>query len=228
MSCQNVTLYKYMDCRYVAECIEKHRLYLNDGSSFNDPFELMVTNSITKSMERMEGLHILSLTTGFRKKLMWSHYADSHEGVCLTVKVPKHIVYPIVYSRKRVYSDSCLDDIIMNGIRTSKRLSGKNFSSLSNNKKIAYIKDEKWKYEKECRVVFDVTDECGLIFDDDKWFMSVKISNIYLGVRFFNNKKEICKSILDACKQYNVTVKEMVMSDRKYELKVKPYDPLSK
>ena len=31
------------------------------------------------------------------------------------------------------------------------------------------------------RVVFDKTDEAGLIYHDGKWFMSVRIKNIYLG-----------------------------------------------
>ena len=49
------------------------------------------------------------------------------------------------------------------------------------NKKIAYIKDKKWLYEKEYRIVFDKDDELGLIYEDGKWFMSVKITNVYLG-----------------------------------------------
>ena len=51
----------------------------------------------------------------------------------------------------------------------------KDFSALSKNKKIAYIKDKKWLYEKEYRIVFDKDDELGLIYKDGKWFMPVKV-----------------------------------------------------
>lgn len=71
---------------------------------------------------------------------------------------------------------------------------------MNNNKKIAYIKDKKWDYKKEYRIVFDRDDEHGLILDEGNWYMSVKVTNIYLGVNFKNNKPELQKEILDACK----------------------------
>ncbi len=221
MSAQWTTLYKYVPLNRVADILDNHRLYLSDGTNFNDPFEITVTDKKKHKTRHIEGLHILSLTNSYRNKLIWSHYTESHKGVCLTVKVPNHLVYPICYSTKRIYEDSDIDTIISSSVIITKKSVDKDFSALDKNKKIAYIKDKKWLYEKEYRIVFDKDDESDLIYEDGKWFMSVKISNIYLGVNFDKNKSEIKKEITEACKRNKIIVTQMVLSDSDYSVKVK-------
>lgn len=212
MSTKWTTLYKYVSLDRVVDILDNHRLYLNDGKNFNDPFEISVTDKLKRKVRHIEGLHILSLTNSFRNKLIWSHYTDSHKGVCLTVKVPNRLVYPICYSTKRIYEDSDIDNIISSSKKVTKKSVDKDFSLLNKNKKIAYIKDKKWLYEKEYRVVFDKDDEAGLIYQDGKWFMSVKIINIYLGVNFDRNKEETKKEIIEACKRNKIKITQMVLS----------------
>lgn len=221
MSTKWTTLYKYVSLNRVADILDNHRLYLSDGTNFNDPFEIIVTDKKKHKFRYIEGLHILSLTNSYRNKLIWSHYTDSHKGVCLTVKVPKHLVYPLCYSTKRIYEDSDVDNIILSSAKIAKKSVDNDFSTLNKNKKIAYIKDKKWMYEKEYRIVFDKDDESGLIYEDGKWFMSVKITNIYLGVNFDKNKEEIRKEIMEACKRNKIKVTQMVLSDSDYSIKVK-------
>ena len=221
MATQWATLYKYVSLDRVPEILDNHRLYLSDGKNFNDPFEITVTDKKNHKIRHIEGLHILSLTNSFRNKLIWSHYTDSHKGVCLTVKVPNNLVYPICYSTKRIYEDSDIDNIISSSTRITKKSEEKDFSPLSKDKKIAYIKDKKWIYEKEYRVVFDKTDEAGLIYHDGKWFMSVRIKNIYLGANFNKNETEIKKKIIEACKRNKIKITQMVLSDTDYSVKKK-------
>ena len=221
MATQWATLYKYVSLDRVPEILDNHRLYLSDGKNFNDPFEITVTDKKNHKIRHIEGLHILSLTNSFRNKLIWSHYTDSHKGVCLTVKVPNNLVYPICYSTKRIYEDSDIDNIISSSTRITKKSVEKDFSPLSKDKKIAYIKDKKWIYEKEYRVVFDKTDEAGLIYHDGKWFMSVRIKNIYLGANFNKNETEIKKKIIEACKRNKIKITQMVLSDTDYSVKIK-------
>lgn len=221
MSTQWTTLYKYVPLDYVADILDNHRLYLSDGKNFNDPFEITVTDKKNHKIRHIEGLHILSLTNSYRNKLIWSHYTDSHKGVCITVKVPNELVYPICYSTKRIYEDSDIDNIISLSTKITKKSVEKDFSLLSKDKKIAYIKDKKWMYEKEYRVVFDKSDESGLIYRDGKWFMSVKITNIYLGANFNRNKAETQRKILEACKRNKVKITQMVLSDTDYSVKKK-------
>ncbi len=215
------TLYKYVPLEYVVSNLDKHRLYLNDGKSFNDPFEITVTNNTTGIIRKIDGLHILSLTNSFQNKLIWSHYSKSHTGVCLTVKVPEHLVYPMCYSRRRVYENSDLDYIIENSKIRCKKNIKKSFSILSRDKKIAYIKDSKWSYENEYRIVFDQNDENGLIFENGKWYMSVKITNVYLGANFAKNSLEMQNIIKDACERNNIKIAQMVLSNSDYSLKVR-------
>ena len=221
MATQWATLYKYVSLDRVPEILDNHRLYLSDGKNFNDPFEITVTDKKNHKIRHIEGLHILSLTNSFRNKLIWSHYTDSHKGVCLTVKVPNNLVYPICYSTKRIYEDSDIDNIISSSTRIAKKSVDKDFSPLSKDKKIAFIKDKKWIYEKEYRVVFDKTDEAGLIYHDGKWFMSVRIKNIYLGANFNKNETEIKKKIIEACKRNKIKITQMVLSDTDYSVKKK-------
>lgn len=221
MSTQWTTLYKYVSLERVPDILDNHRLYLSDGKNFNDPFEITVTDKKNHRIRHIEGLHILSLTNSFRNKLIWSHYTDSHKGVCITVKVPNNVVYPICYSTKRIYEDSDIDNIISSGTKITKKSVEKDFSLLSKDKKIAYIKDKKWMYEKEYRVVFDKSDEEGLIYHDGKWFMSVKITNIYLGANFDRNKIETQRKIIEACKRNKVKITQMVLSDTDYSVKKK-------
>ncbi len=221
MSTQWTTLYKYVSLDRVPDILDNHRLYLSDGKNFNDPFEITVADKINHILRHIEGLHILSLTNSFRNKPIWSHYTDSHKGVCLTVKVPNRLVYPICYSTKRIYENSDIDNIISLSTKSAKKSVDKDFSLLGENKKIAYIKDRKWLYEKEYRVVFDKADEAGLICQDGKWFMSVKITNIYLGVNFFKNTEETKKEIIEACKRNKIKITQMVLSETDYSVKIK-------
>lgn len=215
------TLYKYVKLNYVVDILDNHRLYLSDGKDFNDPFEITITNKEEGNISHIEGLHILSLTNSYRKKLMWSHYADSHKGVCLTVRVPRNLVYPVCYSTKRIYEDSNIDSIISLSQKSIKKNVNNNFLLLNKHKKIAHIKDKKWSYEKEYRVVFDKDDEDGLIFEDGKWYMSVKTKNIYLGVNFDKNDEKVKKNIIEACKRNNITIKKMTLSKKDYSINVK-------
>ena len=224
MSKQWTTLYKYVSMRRVVDILKDQRLYLSDGTDLNDPFEITVTDKATNTIEHIKGLHILSLTNSYRNKLIWSHYTDSHKGVCLTIKVPNDLVYPICYSSRRIYKnyeDSEINDIIASSKKSQKTSVEKDFTLLNKNKKIAYIKDIKWIYEKEYRIVFDEEDEPGLINEDGKWFLPVKISNIYLGVNFEKNGEKLKKDILDVCKLNKIKVAQMVLSNSNYSVKVK-------
>ena len=221
MGTQWATFYKYVSLNRVPSILDKHRLFLNDGTNFNDPFEVTITQRKSGCVEHIRGLHILSLTSSYQNKLIWSHYTDSHKGVCLTVKVPSNLAFPICYTGKRVYDDSDIDQILANvkRNRTVKKNVDKPFALLRSKKRYAYIKDQKWSYEKEYRIVFDETDECHLIYEDNNWYMPVKITNVYLGVNFCRNDAQIQQDIMAACKRNRVKITQMKLSDSDYSVR---------
>ena len=207
---------------HAAEIVKNFELKLSDGKNFNDPFELGMFNKRTREFTRKDGLHILCLTNSHLHKLMWSHYSDSHKGVCLTVEVPCELAYPVGYTGRRVYDDSNLDEILESVFsrQNAKRNLIKPYNRLPKHKRIAYIKDQKWAYEKEYRIVFDDNDP-GLIKKADEWYMSIKIKNVYLGVRFNENEEEIKNNLIESCKQQNVSIKQIKLSSNSYSLQVK-------
>lgn len=217
MAAKEITLYKYVAPQYIEDIIKNDRLYLNDGTNFNDPFETLVINKRTNKSTHINGLHILSLTNSYRNKLMWSHYADSYKGVCFTVQIPRYLVYPICYSTNRVYKNSNIDKLIHDATIKSKKNVCANYSLLSRDKKIALIKDKKWIYEKEYRLVFNKDDESNLICLKEKWYIPVKIKNIYFGINFDKNAKE---NIVQLCKKKGIKFADIVLSNMDYSLNV--------
>ena len=104
MAMKWTTLYKYVPLKHIIDILDNHRLYLSDGSGFNDPFEITVIDKISGKAQHIKGLHMLSLTNSYQNKLMWSHYADSHQGICLTVRVPKFAcISNMLFIRESIY-----------------------------------------------------------------------------------------------------------------------------
>ncbi len=210
-----VTLYKYIKSERIKEILTNDYLFMNDGQYLNDPFELIVADRKTNEIRSIKNLHILCLTNSFQNKLLWSHYAESHKGACITVKVSKKWVHPLCYSSRRIYEDSNIDTILSMGNYQGKQNIPKPPLSLNINKKIAYIKDKKWSYEKEYRVVFDESDKENVIIKDNKWFLPIKIINIYIGIRC-----ELSDEIKEICQQKNIKITRMSLSQTDYSVKI--------
>ena len=113
-----------------------------------------------------------------------------------------------------------IDQLISESKRIVKKSVDKPFDSLSYSKKVAYIKDRRWEYEKEYRIVFDEDDENGLIFEDGKWYMPIKIKNVYLGVNFEKNKPELKQAILSVCNKHKINISRMTLDEDTYSIKV--------
>ncbi len=209
------TLYKYVTADHLDEIIEKNRLLLSDGSNFNDPFELNVFQPESKNYRKINNLLILCLTTSYKNFLMWSHYADSHKGACLTLEVPRIYLRAVCDTNTQPTSKTNVTTLLKNSKIKVKKGVCKEYDTFSNDKKFAYIKSKAWKYEKEYRIVFD-KDEDGLIREGDQTYMSVKINNIYLGVRNDMNKNKL----IELCNKYNITVKQMILGNGSFNLQL--------
>lgn len=217
MSKKWTTLYKYISAEHAAEIIQSQRLRMGDGSNFNDPFELLVVDRKKNTERRIEGLRILCLTNSIKKKLMWSHYADSHKGLCLAVKVPADVVYYVCYTGDRLFADSDIEKIFSNCKNKGKENLRKSYDQLSDIHKAALIKDQKWAYEKEYRIVC-TDDQTDLIDKEGYYSFPVKIERVYLGCRFDKNDLEKIAGILKACRDHNVEIKRMRLSYDNYSL----------
>ena len=221
---ETVTLYKYVNTKYLASILKNQELYMDDGSNFNDPFELLMIDKNTNEVEQIKGLHILSLTNSYIKKLMWSHYTDNHKGVCLTVQVPKKLVYPVCYTSKRVYKDTNIYEKILKQRKGSiNQYVKSDYSDLGEDKLIAYVKDSKWTYEKEYRIVLNDDDSEYYRYDktEGKYYFKVKIKNVYMGVRFDENNNISEEELERICSEKDIKISKIIFSMDTYALKIK-------
>lgn len=212
-------LYKYLSLKDEGLCrledmIENSHIYMSDGNAFNDPFDVAISEKNGKPKKK-KGYRILCLTSSYRNRLMWAHYADSHKGVCLTIEVPDDIVYPVFYTKYRVYTNTNLDRLVQR--KNLKRRVKKNVVKeyeMDTAKKLGYVKDSTWAYENEYRVVF-YKKESNLLEPEN--FLKVKITNVYLGAFISNENK---KRIKELCKDKKIPIKMVTFLDNSYSIKI--------
>lgn len=109
-------LYKYISFPAGRKHREKRIFALQDETIWfskriilNDPFEFQIPKlefhqvKDQKFYERLlKRTAVLCLTTSPYNKQMWSHYADSHKGICIKFKVTnKSPLFPVEYVCKR-------------------------------------------------------------------------------------------------------------------------------
>ncbi len=182
------TLYKYkaFSINTIASLTNDY-LFFSDSKKFNDPFDvntslipklfddnLKVDNTLFKSF---------SLAKNNDNPLMWAHYADEHNGICIG------------------YKFDYLPSVIGKGeIEYKKILLKENntFNSLS-----AYwlTKGEDWEYEKEVRLLhFGKEEKIAYCFDKEQALnngkISVKITEIAIGLWFSKENEKTLSPII--------------------------------
>lgn len=149
-------------------------------------------------------LKICCLTTDYTNKLMWSHYADSHKGICVEYDfsdsaVNKSQPLPVYYSHERPQFDWKLAGEL------TQEAKSKGTACLM---QALLTKDEDWSYEKEWRMVISADTE-----PDD--IPAPPIKCIYIGA---SCSKENTEKIVDTAKALQIPVKKMTIDRGKYEL----------
>lgn len=219
----NNYLYKYKPInKNSLEIIINKELYFPKSVQFNDPFDgqllpsnfinevkeleyigVDVDNEITKHesfiKDRINGYGILSLSNTCRDILMWSHYSDSHKGICFGFKYNlqsylENIGWPIDhkivrYSRdhpfKEIHDDLVLgkrfnsNDCFLNVCNIAQALEEATFT----------IKHSSWSYEKEERLISQVAGPHS--------FNAEALDRVVLGMNISKRDEAIIKSLLD-------------------------------
>ena len=118
---ETILLYRYLDATAALKTIESRALKVGRVRDFNDPFEwrMGITNIIPEGeivansciegfideMQKETGVICFSETV--IDPVLWSHYADKHQGVAFEVDYisdPKNLI-KIEYTDKRVVFD---------------------------------------------------------------------------------------------------------------------------
>lgn len=147
---------------------------------------------------------ICCFSTDYKNKLMWSHYADSHKGICVEYDFSETyksdiIPLPICYSKDRLK------------VPWDKAF---NQSPEAKNDLIAYrikallTKDKMWQYEHEWRILVSAKDGVDSI-------PAPPIKCIYLGALCSEENEKKIKEIAD---KMNICLKRMTVDRGEYKL----------
>lgn len=137
--------------------------------------------------------------------LMWSHYANSHKGICLEFDIKRdgffyNNLLPVQY-RKR-YPKFELSDY-----------QDEENMMFAMHQQAICTKSILWKYEKEWRVITD--DGCGL-----KKFDKQDITRVIFGANISDNDKKRILSLLKANEYTAIKYCQCQLSEHKYSLEI--------
>lgn len=142
--------------------------------------------------------------------LMWSHYGDKHNGICVEYDFMncnaylQMLLFPVLYDIERPALTE--KQFVLN----EEGISYEEASIIELLSKSLLIKSNVWEYEKEWRVILPKT-----ILDDYDNYTAPKISKIYFGV---NVSESLINDVMNSFKTIYPNIKyiQLKMNDKEY------------
>lgn len=205
-------IYRYRSLSvYTLKEIYFEQVYFPDLNKLNDPIDSNLIEYTIKDilhncssndrvlLDNIFGLEkrIVCFTDSYDNHLMWSHYGDNHQGICIEYDYNKLLsqnkidlqLYPVIYTDN-------IQNIIKNKKCDTKILSLVNF-----------MKSTCWKYEKEWR--FMLTNK-NYDYITNEYCKKLPINSIIFGCRCFDQltpeKQMIKKMIIDLANKYGINM----------------------
>ena len=233
-------LYKYQgipDCKAKGEDylrlkrhLQNHEMSLSSPSTFNDPFDCHMAfpgasrqDLATRSRDIVDTIwRAGSLAESPCNRLMWSHYADNHRGLCIEYDFSAFdpfsagvIFAPVIYSPKRPQ----VPEKLLNDVATD-QLDRQDYRFLTST---LFTKDSVWQYESEWRIVKGVyvgTQASSLHIE----FEMPPISAVYFGAATDNScKGQVAKKELqELCSQAGIPIFSMRLDKVGYAVRPIP------
>jgi hypothetical protein len=181
-------LYKFYNAQYGIEAIKNGRIKVSTLSDLNDPFDCR-SISFTDHEQRqnykeylseyMKEKGILCFSKSWSNPVLWSHYANSHKGLCLELEAEDGFCREVNYISK----------VSLNSIPDIKKPTEGEKNILDQS---VYKKFSHWKYESETRKIVNLSDcdnDNGLQFYklNDK----LKLKKVYIGSNYEKEIKEM-------------------------------------
>ena len=148
-------------------------------------------NEIIPSLKEMRSkARISCFSTKNDSILMWSHYADSHRGVCFEFEENRDFFKKVNYSSQRTninLYDAISRVLAFDFLNEKISYKDKKFSDIMLNP--LYTKSLEWAYENEVRCVLSDNEPNTLGFNyiDGKHFLEMKITKIYVGTKAYGD-----------------------------------------
>lgn len=139
-----------------------------------------------------DGYGIVSLCQELHSIVMWSHYGNMHKGIAIEIDTkkislknslqhsefkhsPKSAPQPVIYSKSRQLNDP----------------GGYTFNHLFDS---FFLKSDEWSYEKEFRIVSELSNADEVLIDKSVWLKFTKEYEDY--IKFFDIKNRLNDKLL--------------------------------
>lgn len=199
--------------------VDKFKNFLNklkseniDFSEINEEFNTIAKIAIDKYSEEIQKIGILSLSEINNNILMWSHYAQQHNGICIEFERCEDNILsnnkntlPVRYSIKKPLIS--LSDEILGDINLKKEI----------RRSLIYTKSVDWNYEREWRVVIDEGNVPRKI--------NAPMKRIYFGYKTSDSHKKTIAKIVEG---KNIELMEMKIKDNDFGLDFTNYEKTTK
>lgn len=146
-------IYKFLNEEYGLKALKNRSLKISRICELNDPFELLAPNlsdqKFRKAFQRLKNQlaknrGLLCFSKKWTSPLLWSHYADSHQGICLGFDFPDKFLKEVIYISKRPPPDKLKSKSLV--VREKEM------------EKILATKFSHWRYENEVRAFVSLSD----------------------------------------------------------------------
>jgi hypothetical protein len=174
-------LYHFMNAKFGLQAIRRQRLKIARITELNDPFEfLQVASTNPKTRARYqyvkralsEYMGLLCFSESWRNPVQWSHYAQSHRGVCLGFDIAASTgVSKVRYVANRIPPNL-------------KAMRKDGPAAVAHMLELLTLKFEHWHYEQEHRLFVELKDKnerSGLYFFEFDKTPDFKLSEIIVG-----------------------------------------------
>ena len=161
----------------------------------------LLSNTIRKELLQRYDRGICCFTDLFDHPLMWSHYANQHQGICVGYTLdrqPEPSIFPVQYGGDRTIKSSLIEDALI-----KKDPQAQHYLD----QQILFRKAPEWHYEKEWR----------LLGPRGRHFSTLKLSEIIFGLRCSMSMKYTFFSLLEN-RSPKIDFYEMIENQKSFDL----------
>lgn len=162
--------------------------------SLND--DQLITTIFNTRKNLIETLTFCSLTQDAFNLLMWSHYANSHQGIVLGINIDDLIIKNNLMCRKISYqnflpnfSPKSIFMIFNSSQKKLNQLTIEDLEAIKDFISLLSIKTSDWSYEEEWRIWY-------LLAPQYYYYNTIDLKSVYFGLRCPEETKTLVKSIL--------------------------------
>ena len=190
-------VFHFLKAAHAISALERSRLKIALINDLNDPFELLCPDIRDPRHRRgfqqfkvqcARKFGYLCFTERWQNLMLWSMYADKHQGAALQIELPEDAAMPVKYRRTRVTWD--VESIMKAGGFTEEQVDV-----------ISTTKSMHWRHEREIRAAVSLVDAER---EGNFYFSTVDIRGVVLGAFSRITERDIRKA-LPVGKQVSVT-----------------------